>query len=168
MLVEAAYDRKKAVAYAEKWATRRNPKYYNFDKLGGDCTNFISQCVYAGCGIMNYKLTYGWYYISPGSRSPSWSGVAFLYNFLVGNKAAGPYARKTDISAIRPGDVIQLGETNGRFYHSLFVCRVGNPPSLDNILICTHTDDAYLRPLFTYEIRSIRFLHIEGARKWKS
>ena len=39
-----AYDRGKAVAYAHKWAFGRNPAYYNFDKIGGDCTNFTSQC----------------------------------------------------------------------------------------------------------------------------
>jgi len=33
------YNRVKAVEYAHKWAFGRNPKYFNFDKLGGDCTN---------------------------------------------------------------------------------------------------------------------------------
>jgi hypothetical protein len=36
------YDRSAAVAYAHKWAYSRNPAYYNYDKLGGDCTNFAS------------------------------------------------------------------------------------------------------------------------------
>lgn len=43
-----SYKRNLAVAYAKKWALSRNPKYYNFDPVGGDCTNFISQCLYAG------------------------------------------------------------------------------------------------------------------------
>ena len=42
------YNRRAAVAYARRWAFARNPKYYNFDKLGGDCTNFASQCIYGG------------------------------------------------------------------------------------------------------------------------
>ena len=37
-----AYDRKAAVEYARKWAYGRNPQYYNFDRLGGDCTNYVS------------------------------------------------------------------------------------------------------------------------------
>lgn len=49
------YQREKAVEYAKKWAYRRNPKYYNYDGVGGDCTNFVSQCIYAGCKVMNYK-----------------------------------------------------------------------------------------------------------------
>lgn len=41
------YDRKKSIEYAKKWAYLRNPKYYNFDPVGGDCTSFASQCIYA-------------------------------------------------------------------------------------------------------------------------
>ena len=46
----------KTIKYAKKWALSRNPKYYDFDSIGGDCTNFISQCIYAGAKIMNFKL----------------------------------------------------------------------------------------------------------------
>jgi hypothetical protein len=49
----ALYDRAAAVAYARKWALSRNPAYYDYDPLGGDCTNFASQCVLAGGGVMN-------------------------------------------------------------------------------------------------------------------
>lgn len=34
-----AYNRAAAVEYARKWAFQRNPAYYNFENLGGDCTN---------------------------------------------------------------------------------------------------------------------------------
>ena len=80
------YNRKLAIEYAKKWAYKRNPKYYNYDLLGGDCTNFISQCIYEGCKIMNYTKTYGWYYNSANDKSPSWTGVDFLYKFLINNK----------------------------------------------------------------------------------
>ena len=55
------YNREQAIDYAKKWAYKRNPRYYNYDPLGGDCTNFISQCVYAGSKVMNYNKVYGWY-----------------------------------------------------------------------------------------------------------
>ena len=42
---EQEYEREKAVQYAKKWAYGRNPEYFNFDPIGGDCTNFISQCI---------------------------------------------------------------------------------------------------------------------------
>lgn len=52
------YDRAAAVAYARKWAVGRNPKFYDFNDIGGDCTNFASQCIYAGCGVMNFLPLY--------------------------------------------------------------------------------------------------------------
>lgn len=41
------YDRFSAISYAKRWALARNPKYYNFDSIGGDCTSFVSQCLFA-------------------------------------------------------------------------------------------------------------------------
>ena len=97
------YDVTRALEYARKWAFARNLRYYNFDALGGDCTNFISQCLYAGCGVMNYTPDTGWYYISLNSRAPAWTGVPFLYNFLVNNRGTGPYGREAPLDNARPG-----------------------------------------------------------------
>ena len=33
------YDRAHAVAYARRWALSRNPLFYDFTGIGGDCTN---------------------------------------------------------------------------------------------------------------------------------
>ena len=51
---EEIYNREKVKEYAKKWAYGRNPKYYNFDSIGGDCTSFISQCIYAGSGVWKW------------------------------------------------------------------------------------------------------------------
>ena len=78
---EVAYNREKVLSYAKRWAMSRNPAYYDFEDLGGDCTNFASQCIFAGSGVMNFIRTFGWYYINSNNRSPSWTGVPYLYNF---------------------------------------------------------------------------------------
>jgi len=154
------YNRRKAVEYAIKWAYKRNPIYYNFDSVGGDCTSFISQCIYAGAGIMNYKKHIGWYYNSASDRTASWSGVEFLYNFLVKNKGIGPRGEKTDIDRLEIGDVIQLKFFKERFSHSLIVIdKKGN--TWDNVYIATHTEDAYYRKVSTYNFEDIRFIHIK-------
>ena len=70
MLIDVTYDREAAISYAAKWAFQRNPKYYDFHGIGGDCTNFVSQCIYAGAKVMNFTPTFGWYYISPDDRTP--------------------------------------------------------------------------------------------------
>ena len=74
------YNRRAAVAYAHRWAYGRNPAYYDYEQLGGDCTNFASQCIYAGCGIMNFTPTFGWYYIDANQKAPAWTGVQYLYH----------------------------------------------------------------------------------------
>ena len=51
-LKEKIYNRQKVVEYARKWAYGRNPAYYNFEPVGGDCTSFVSQCIYEGSKVM--------------------------------------------------------------------------------------------------------------------
>ena len=63
MLKLYPYNRKAAVAYAHHWACSRNPRFYDYENIGGDCTNFASQCLYAGTDIMNFTPVFGWYYI---------------------------------------------------------------------------------------------------------
>ena len=160
------YDRRAAVAYARRWAYSRNPNYYNFDKLGGDCTNFASQCVFAGAGIMNYTPVFGWYYINADKRTASWTGVEFFYNFMVGNAegigdGAGPFAEEVDLNGLKVGDVVQLGRANGDFYHTPVVVGFSNGQPL----IAAHSNDAFGRPLNSYRFEKVRYLHIKGVRK---
>lgn len=158
---EIPYDRAGAVSYARRWALDRNPAYYNFDKIGGDCTNFTSQCIYAGARTMNYTPITGWFYRSSYDRTASWTGVQYLYNFLVNNKSVGPYARVVSRSEVEPGDIVQLGTGSGHFYHSPIITAVE-----PNILVAAHTDDSLDRPLDSYVYGEARFLHIDGVRTW--
>ena len=86
MLAEKAYRRENAVNYARRYAFAQNPLFGDFRGIGGNCTNFVSQCIFAGSCEMNYTPTFGWYYISLDQRSPSWTGVDFFYNFITENK----------------------------------------------------------------------------------
>ena len=154
------YNRAAAVAYANEWAYRRNPEYFDFSDLGGNCTNFASQCLYAGSGVMNYTPIYGWYYISLNNRAPAWAGVDELYRFLTTNRGAGPRGRVTGLDAIRGGDIIQLKFDEGtRFDHSPVVVDAGdNTPS--GILVAANSYDANCRPLSTYNYVDMRPIHI--------
>ncbi len=158
---ETIYNRTATVAYAREWALKRNPAFYDFQNIGGDCTNFASQCIYAGAKIMNYTPVFGWYYRSVSDRSASWAGAEYLYNFLTTNTSVGPYAREVTQEAIQTGDIIQLGRANGDFYHTLVVTSTS-----PDILIVAHTYDALDRPLNTYDYYTARFLHIDGVRIW--
>ena len=154
------YNRAAAAAYARKWAFSRNPAFYDFSKIGGDCTNFASQCIYAGAGVMNYTPVFGWYYKSANDRTPSWTGVEYLYNFLINNDGAGPFAEEVPLNKLEIGDIVQLGKATGDFYHSPVV--VGF--SRGRILVAAHSYDAYNKPLNSYN-QQARGIHILGVRK---
>lgn len=158
---EVPYDRAAAVNYARRWALARNPVYYNFENVGGDCTNFTSQSIYAGAKIMNFTPVMGWYYRSSYDRTPSWTGVEYLYNFLVNNRSVGPFAHVVSQSEVEPADIVQLGTASGDFYHSPIITAVS-----PTILVAAHTFDALDRPLSSYVYDRARFLHIDGVRVW--
>ena len=168
MLLEVPYNRQRAVAYARRWALSRNPLFTDFTGIGGNCTNFVSQCIFAGCGVMNYTPTFGWYYISADNRAPAWTGVDELFSFLTGapdfeqaNGGSGPYGRLIDDEPIYSvGDVIQLANSVGEFYHTLIISGFQG----GDILVCAQSDDALDRPLSTYNYATFRMIHIEGAR----
>lgn len=109
---------------------------------------------------MNFTQTFGWYYISAEDRAPAWSGVEFLYNFLTSNEGEGPFGTERDIYELRVGDVVQLNDEMGDYYHTLLV--VGN--NRGDILLAAQSNDAFARPLSTYNFASARGIHIEGYR----
>ena len=165
MLEVLEYDREKATEYAFKWAYSRNPQYYDFQNIGGDCTNFASQSIFAGAGYMNYTPTYGWYYINVNKRAPAWTGVQYLYNFLTTNKGVGPFGREVPLDQVEPGDIIQLAIDRNEFHHTPFIIGIDGTPTPDNIYLAAHSANANCRPLSSYYYRNIRAVHIEGVRR---
>lgn len=166
MLETFEINRQEILRYARKWAFSRNPAYYDFEDIGGDCTNFASQCIFAGCGVMNYEQTFGWYYKSAADRTPSWTGVPYLYDFLVSNKNEGPFGEETDVSRIEAGDIVQLKISSDIYQHTPVITDISGVPILENIYVSAHTYDAYNRPLLSYSYKEVRFIHILGFRKW--
>ncbi len=162
---EISYNRQKVVEYAQKWAYSRNPQYYNFDSVGGDCTSFASQCIYAGANVMNYSKQKGWYYINGNNKSPAWSGVEFLYNFLTTNKSEGPYGKEVNQNQIEIGDIAQLSFNGKSFGHTLVITKIQNRLDLNEIFISSHTYDSFNKRISEYNFEKIRFIHIDKVRK---
>lgn len=149
-----SYDRAVAINYAKRWALSRNPKYYNFDSVGGDCTSFVSQCLFAGSQKMNYNSQNGWFYNNGYDKSPSWSGVEFLYNFLIRNKGVGPRGKVVPQKEIKAGDIAQLSFSGNKFEHSLFIL---DPTTLS---VAAHTYDVLGKKISEYNFSKLRFIHI--------
>lgn len=167
MLVEKEYQRARAVEYARAWALSRNPLFTDFSGRGGNCTNFVSQCVLAGSCVMNRTLDFGWYYISESDRAPAWSSVEYFYDFFTGvpafasrNGLVGPYAREVPMRSAMIGDVVQYANSEGDWYHTVIISNIQN----GEIYVCAQTDDALDRPLSSYRFSAARFLHIVGVR----
>ena len=166
MIFDIPYDRERAVEYARTWALARNPLFIDFTGGGGNCTNFVSQCLLAGGSVMDFTPTFGWYYRSPEDRAPAWSSVESIYDFLTDSgdfadnpNKQGPYAVvATNRRQIEIGDVVQLANADGDFYHTLIISGFTN----NDILVCAQSDDALDRPLSTYPYASLRILHILG------
>ena len=160
------YDRKAAVEYAHTWAYGRNPFYYDYEHLGGDCTNFVSQCLYAGGGIMNYSSPFGWYYIDANRKAPAWTGVPYLHQFLTREKQTiGPVAKPCELWELRCGDIVQLSFDGKGFQHTPIVVLVEQPVTPERVFVAAHSDDADYRPLSTYPYQRVRLLHILGTMR---
>ena len=156
----ARYDRSKAVEYAYEFWNKRNPRFYNFDKLGGDCTNFISQCLFYGGIEMNFSKN-GWYYSSLNNRAPAWTGVDEFYNFLITNVSKfGVKGRLVDLSQVDVGDVIQMDQGRGEYHHNLIITKVGFNKSPQDIFIACHTSDAFNKRLSDYNYTRLRAIKI--------
>ena len=160
MLVIKPYLRENALLYARRFALSQNPVFGNFAGIGGNCTNFVSQCIYAGSCKMNYKPTFGWYYISMDQRAPSWTGVEFFYNFITTNTDVGPFGRDATPDEVEVGDVIQLGKEGEGFYHTLIIVGFEG----DDPLVAAQTDNAFGRALSTYTYDFSRYIKILGVR----
>ncbi|MDR1598382.1 MAG: amidase domain-containing protein [Oscillospiraceae bacterium] len=161
---ERTYNRESAVKYARKWAFSRNPEYVSFDSLGGDCTNFASQCVFSGSGVMNFTPDVGWFYQSIRQRSAPWSGASYLYQFLTNNNGPGPYGRNLPLFKAEPGDILQLNLDGQRYDHSTVVISVGEPPSPETVTVAAHSEDTDGKRLSDYDYKAFRLIHIEGVR----
>ena len=159
MILEKEYARERAVEYAKKYALVRNPLFYTFEGIGGNCTNFVSQCILAGSCVMNFTPLYGWYYLSTSRRSASWTGVEFFYDFMVNNRNVGPIAVSAPIDRAEPGDVIQLSK-EGDWYHTLVVTQIKN----GEILVAAHTLDVLNRPLSEYQYDEARLIHFISVK----
>lgn len=160
---EFKYNRQKAYEYAKTWAFKRNPKYYNFDPVGGDCTSFISQCVYAGSLVMNYNKKLGWYYINGNNKSPSWSGVEFFYEFLIKNTGPGPFGEASSMQDLEIGDIAQISFDGIKFEHTVIVVKIEDVSNISKIYTASHTYDTFEKPLDNYSISKIRFVHIKRS-----
>lgn len=166
----AAYNSTAAANYAVKWYNGRNSKY-NKHRL--DCTNFVSQAVYAGGKSMKKprtrpsgikKTTSYWYserYSLPhynyGYReSSSWVNVADFKTYWAKTQKVVTSTSKTKIiNNAKVGDVVQLKRArDGRWFHSMIVHKKSN----ETIYLAGHTRNTKNKPIKDISASSFRVI----------
>lgn len=118
------FNRELAAAYAQKYALNYNPEYKDFSDSGGDCTNFVSQCLAAG----GLKKTSTW---KPYTNA--WNYVQHLRDYLIYNNLATEYNQMSP----RPvGSVVQFfnPQKNSWAHSGVITYKTTN-----DYLYCCHT-----------------------------
>ena len=153
-----------ALVFSQKGV--RNPRYMDIEcgsePGGGNCTNFVSQCLgdyragalqqkeygwYPGNG--SYANNNYWWYNASDSRSESWtSATAFGYYFKNSKRCSvkeytnNNSAYKKIFKEIKTGDIIQLGESTSDMCHSIIcVQRKVDKDGYGTILFAQNSDD---------------------------
>lgn len=165
------YNRTGAVNYAFTYALTPNPAYYDFSSSGGDCTNFVSQCLYAGGGIpmhnngVNYD-TNSWFYVNGSTYSSCWT-KALYFNKYITSSNGKINASLTDYYGCSVGDVIQLF-SGSNAYHSVIITAFDNPSGgtdRGDIYVCCHTSNRRNANFFTtWSGSSYKMYKIYGGR----
>ncbi len=180
------YNRAGAYNWAkEHWKTY-SKAYVNLGDQtweGGDCTNFISQCLRAGNAKNDMTGSYQWYYkgasgTSADSYSWTWSIARGLNYILLGNYnsnefgpkgtekvISGDYTYTAEIGKFMTyGDIIQYEwSPNSGIKHSAIVVGMVYDSTYKNYepVIATHTFDAWNLP-WTKNAYKTHFIHITG------
>lgn len=123
---ETRYDRNKAAQYADRWWKEYNPEYEVFEV---DCTNYVSQCLFAGGAPIHYtgRRETGWWYKGYSGKqewwSFSWAVSDSLQRYLAESRSSGLRAEAMDrAEQLQPGDVIFYDwDGNGHYQHSTIV-----------------------------------------------
>lgn len=143
-----SYSGKDASSYAYTHALKPNPSYRYFASHGdggGDCSNFISQCLRAGGAPMAYSGPWPWWY-KDHAWSLSWSVAHSLYWCLKERGKLNLPGLKgievPDIDMLNIGDVIQYEDKFKKVYHSAIITDFTYDRGSRLPLISQHSYDA--------------------------
>lgn len=164
------YNRSGAAEYARKYALSYNPRYPDFNGEGGDCTNFVSQCL-ANNNIPS--STPGEWFVRKDKYGNwdyglNWVRVEGLNSYLTSYGFAKSYVYSMDsntmanLSRAEVGDILQLKRYNySRYTHSLIIDKIAN----GDMYYCCHSYNIRSgsfknRVLEGYMYSTVRLVHI--------
>lgn len=162
------YNRKSAISYAMKYALEPNKNYdfYGFvNGNGGDCTNFVSQCLRAGGASMDYNSFRPWWYDGRGKASICWAVANSLFWYLKTNQRLNRNAIKglevEDLSKIDIGDVVFYENYKNSIFHAAIITSFIEESGSRQPLISQHSynqiNETYIK---SYDYKKAHFLKI--------
>lgn len=163
-----SYQRERGRTYADQYYEDANTCFYDSTDDGGDCTNWVSQCVWAAYGgwedgdseetmeaniaarkrMQSSKTLDNWFGHKNGLGNP-WCGVGSFWDFVTSTPETGPRATGVNdgkkwsgnfvSTDIVTGQVLQVRKSTQSVYkHSVYVTG-GTNDSFANIKITQHT-----------------------------
>lgn len=131
------YNGVRAVQYGKTYiGGTRNPAFYDIGDFMGNCSNFISQCLWYGFGsddrpdiARRENMTSQWY-AGQGGGSPAWESVERFWNYAAASRdprEQGLHGEVVEtVFHLDPGGIIQtrpgrFRNTNEQYSHSLLL-----------------------------------------------
>ena len=135
------YERQKAVAYANRWWNDYHPAFPRFTV---DCTNYVSQCLFAGgIKMAGYPDRQKGWWCTFNKWSLSWSVSHSFYWHVKETQHSMPVTEVATAEELYVGDVICYDfQGDSRWDHTTIV--VGKD-SEGFPLVNAHTDNSYHR-----------------------
>lgn len=156
---EYPYDGAAAAAYGADWIGRRNPVWDDFTGNGGNCQNFVSQCLYAGGIPRDITGRERWSWTKKDGGLPedtrqenSWINVEAFREYASANRRYGLAARvDMPYYSGAVGDVIQMGFPQ-RWSHGVLISQViyDEDGTVSDYLIHSNTADVKNFPASAY------------------
>ena len=156
------YDVSKAIAYADKYCINYNSSYNSYKGRGGDCANFVSQCLYNG----GFPQDSVWY-----KHSVAWINVM---KQIAHFKQYGTFMNATNGNILK-GNPIYFDWNGDSTYDHATIC-VGRNNS-GTAILDSHTKDLYHATWTNWSFSKAATIQLHGSGsssstssegKWKS
>ncbi|MDO4285262.1 MAG: amidase domain-containing protein [Eubacteriales bacterium] len=158
------YLRDEAVAYSDTWVGTRNTQWSDFTGRGGNCQNFVSQCLLAGGIPMDSQGAAVWSWNSEADSTTSWINVNEFYRYVRENEGYG-LAASGDAPYYEGerGDLIRMG-SEGNWNHIVIIAEVVRDEDGNTVdyLINSNTSDLKNFPVSAYPDPQQRLMKIYG------
>ena len=142
------YNVSNAIAYADKYCINYNSAYNSYKGRGGDCANFVSQCLYAG----GFKQDSVWY-----KHSVAWINVM---KQIAHFRDYGTFLNASNSNLIR-GNPIYFDWNGDGVYDHATICVGRNNSGV--AILDSHTRDLYHATWTNWSFRKAATIQLRGS-----